>query len=173
MSRNWKHSEEAKRRIGKASMGNKYRLGTKQSKETRKKISDGNKGKIIPPWHRLKISEAHLGKVMVSGGRCWNWKGGVSKIDKMCRGIREYMQWRSDVFSRDKWICRTCGITGVYVTAHHIKSFGKIIRENNIKTLADARKCRELWDINNGITLCEDCHKLTDNYKGRGRIKSE
>jgi hypothetical protein len=25
--------------------------------------------------------------------------------------------------------------------------------------------------INNGITLCEDCHSKTDNYKGRNKNK--
>lgn len=39
-----------------------------------------------------------------------------------------------------------------------------IIRENNIMTLTDAVKCEELWNINNGITLCKECHKKTDSY---------
>ena len=55
----------------------------------------------------------------------------------------------------------------MYVTVHHIKSFAKIISENNIKNSEDALKCEEMWDIINGVTLCEECHKLTDNYKGR------
>lgn len=29
----------------------------------------------------------------------------------------------------------------------------------NLKTIYDAFKCKELWDTNNGITLCETCHK--------------
>lgn len=56
-----------------------------------------------------------------------------------------------------------------YVTAHHIKSFSKIIKENNIKNILEARKCEELWAVNNGVTLCEECHSLTDNYKGRAK----
>ena len=27
-----------------------------------------------------------------------------------------------------------------------------------------AKKCKELWDINNGETLCIACHKKTDSY---------
>lgn len=106
-----------------------------------------------------------------SGELSWFWKGGISKIDKLCRRMKEYFQWRSDVFTRDKWTCMTCGINGVYLTVHHIVGFSKIIKEENIKNISDAQKCSRLWDITNGITLCEDCHKLTDNYKGRAKSK--
>lgn len=48
-----------------------------------------------------------------------------------------------------------------------IKSLKEIIKNNKLKNSADAIKCKELWDINNGITLCKECHKLTDNYAGK------
>ena len=85
--------------------------------------------------------------------------------------MKEYLQWRSDVFQRDNWTCQTCWVSGVYVTAHHKVSFASIIKDNNVTSQELARKCEALWDRNNGVTLCEDCHKLTDNYKGRGIIK--
>ena len=34
----------------------------------------------------------------------------------------------------------------------------------HIKSVDDARKCDELWDTNNGRTLCRDCHRKTDTY---------
>ena len=101
------------------------------------------------------------------GEKSGKWKGGISKIDKSCRCLQEYKKWRSYCFERDKWTCQTCGVRGSYITVHHINGFSKIIRENNIKNIIEARECEELWDTNNGVTLCEDCHKLTDNYKGR------
>lgn len=89
--------------------------------------------------------------------------------------MMEYKQWRSDVFTRDNWTCQTCGFRGNqgYITAHHIKGFVKILRENNIKNILEARQCQELWAVNNGVTLCEECHSLTDNYKGRANKKCE
>ena len=83
----------------------------------------------------------------------------------------EYKLWRSNIFLRDKWTCRTCNINCCYVTVHHIKSLKNIIKDNNIINIKQARLCDELWDESNGITLCEDCHSLTDNYKGRANKK--
>ena len=117
------------------------------------------------------MSLSKLGKN--TGAKNGNWKGGISNIDKRCRGIAEYKHWRSDVFERDDWTCQTCRARGVYITAHHIVSFSLMIHENNIKNITMARECNELWALDNGVTLCEDCHRLTDNYKGRvkGRKK--
>jgi len=153
-------SEETKNRL------RNLRVGIKHTEETRRKMSLASLGKKKSLQHRLNISKGKIGKAMVRGEKCWNWKGGISKIDKLCRGMREYFEWRSDIFTRDNWTCRTCNKGSCYVTAHHIKGFSKILKENNIKSVEDARKCKELWDRDNGVTLCEECHRLTDNYGG-------
>lgn len=116
---------------------------------------------------RNKISKTNI-QNNNSGVKSWNWKGGISKVDKLCRRMPEYLIWRSNCFERDNWTCQNCNISGVYLTVHHKKSFSKILKENNINNIIDARNCYEIWDTNNGITLCENCHSLTDNYKGRG-----
>lgn len=83
----------------------------------------------------------------------------------------EYIRWRSDVFERDEWTCKTCRKNECYITAHHKKSLHDMIINNEIKTVEQARRCVELWDINNGVTLCEECHSFTDNYKGKNKRK--
>lgn len=158
--------------------------GKKFSDDHKHKLSLAKKGKPWPgthfTWKGQCLSEEHKAhlrgrkisektRAKLSGANKPNWKGGISKIDKRCRIIKEYIQWRSDIFKRDNWTCKICNTNKCYVTAHHIKSFTKIIKEYNIKTLDEARNCGELWDINNGITLCEKCHSLTDNYKGRAK----
>lgn len=88
-----------------------------------------------------------------------NWKGGIHPIYQKIRNSPQYSEWRSMVFGRDLYTCRECGIRGTYFEAHHIKRFNDIIKQYNIITLEEALLCEELWDLDNGITLCKKCHK--------------
>jgi len=127
-----------------------------------------NKGKIIGPMPisvRKKIGVSNIGKH--SGEKCHFWKGGKSKLSDLIRMSYKYRQWRSDIFTRDDFTCQQCNQRGFEIHPHHIKTFSAILIENNIQTLDEAIKCEELWNINNGITLCLDCHKKTNSY-GRG-----
>jgi len=87
------------------------------------------------------------------------WQGGITLLGFQIRNSVRYSKWRSDIFSRDNYICQKCGATRCKIEAHHIKMFSLIIRENAIKSLEGAELCEELWNINNGITLCKKCHK--------------
>ena len=80
------------------------------------------------------------------------WKGGISSENSKIRSSKEYKKWRLSVFARDAYTCVLCGVSGSerYLNADHIKSF------------ADFPELR--FDVNNGRTLCEDCHKETENY---------
>ena len=96
-----------------------------------------------------------------TGVEHYNYKGTTS----LCKQIRQnfkYRQWRSDIFQRDNYTCQLCGTSGGRknpLNAHHIVEFADIIEKNEIITLEEAMVCEELWNINNGITYCEDCHK--------------
>jgi hypothetical protein len=89
----------------------------------------------------------------------YNWKGGITPLKQLIRHSFKYRLWRSDIFTRDNYICQNCGKRGGNVNTHHIKPFVLIMDENKIKTFEQAMNCEELWNINNGITLCEKCHK--------------
>lgn len=70
----------------------------------------------------------------------------VNKItSKRNRSASKYRRWRTAVFERDHYTCCSCGIKGTKLNAHHVKCW------------AYFPKLR--FSINNGITLCEQCHK--------------
>ena len=76
-------------------------------------------------------------------------------FQKQIRSLFKYRQWRSDVFTRDEFICVLCGVSGGNLQAdHYPKRFIDILNEYKIQTLENALFCEELWNINNGRTLC-------------------
>lgn len=134
----------------------KYRTGKKFTEEQKQHLSQYNKsiGRKPP---------------IKKGANNHNWKGGVTKLQEKIRKSLKYRQWRSDVFERDNYTCqfcedRNCKDKKLIINADHIKPFALILKENNIKTLEEADICEELWNINNGRTLCLQCHKTTPSY---------
>jgi len=147
-----------------------FKKGHKHSEKIKMKLREANKGKIISDLTRQKISERLKGKMPKNipkpryGADSNLWKGGITPLLLFLRTCFEYRQWRSDVFTRDNFICQECGVKGGKLNADHIKPFSIIIHENKIKTYEEAKNCEELWNINNGRTFCEDCHKKTPTY---------
>jgi 5-methylcytosine-specific restriction endonuclease McrA len=92
----------------------------------------------------------------VRGKKASNWRGGVSNKNDLIRHSAKYKSWRTKVFKRDRYTCVQCKKGGKYIQADHIKPF------------AYFPKLR--FNIDNGRTLCMDCHSKTDTYKGRARI---
>jgi hypothetical protein len=134
------------------------------SDESRKKMGAHDKGfkKGYTPWNKGVETPLEIKKILseaLRGEKSHLWKGGVDPLNHAIRSGFNYRQWRSDIFFRDNFTCKHCGVRGGQLHAHHIKEFYKIREENNIKTLEDAFACEELWNINNGITLCIPCHK--------------
>jgi len=133
-------SLETRKKLSKAIKGKKC------SEETKKKISQTKKGRKQSLEHRRKISEA------MRREKNPNWRGGIRFV-KHPRDSFEIRKWRIEVFTRDNWTCQVCSQVGGRLNAHHIKSW---------KNYPKLR-----FEINNGITLCEECHKLTDGYANR------
>lgn len=75
----------------------------------------------------------------------WNWKGGITKENRALRNCARYKEWRKQVFERDNYTCQICKQKRKKLNAHHIEKFSI----NKLKR----------FDVNNGITLCEECHR--------------
>lgn len=158
-----KMSPEVRRKIS------KKLTGRKKSKATLVKMSLAQKGRVVTENHKRKIGLANLGKKRTremkermsraqSGSKSNTWKGGITPLYLQIRHNIKTRQWSSDCFHRDDFICQECGNRGGKLHCHHIKHFAWIIDEYKIKTLEQAIDCEELWDLNNGITLCQKCH---------------
>ncbi len=138
------------------------------NKDTSKKVllnceQCGKKFKIIFKNRSQKFCSQKCFHKARCGEKNHFWKGDKMKNYPLRVQIREcwkYKEWRSSVYERDNYTCQFCGSrkSGT-LNAHHWKEFVKIIEENNITTIEQALACEELWNINNGITLCEECHK--------------
>ena len=113
----------------------------------------------------LKGNVRTLGKNL--GETNGSWKGGIADVNISIRMSYPYTQWRKAVFERDKWTCQMCGVSGVKIHADHIEAFAVLMRKHGIDSVQSALICAELWDTNNGRTLCVPCHKTTDTYAGK------
>lgn len=136
-----------------------HRFGKTHSEKSKKKIGLGNKGKIVSKLSRIRMSKSakYKPKFDRRGKNHWNWKGGIKPINEIIRHSIEYRLWRESVFIRDNYTCIWCSERGGKLNADHIKSFS---------LYPELR-----FSIDNGRTLCIDCHKTTENYAGKSNRK--
>ncbi len=132
----------------------KSSLGRKNSEKSKDKMSIAKKGLHLSPETEFK-----------KGNHPWNWRGNITPLIKEIRECFKSNYWKKSVFKRDYYICQICKIHKRNMIVHHKKEFNIIFKENNITSLEQALLCEELWDINNGITLCKECHKKIPKSK--------
>ena len=129
-------SDELKQKLSNAKKGKPIKHFIENSEEIRNKISKALTGKP-QPWNR--------------GENHFNYNpNSQHKERNVAYGRVEYKNWRKKVFERDNYTCQRCGKRGVELNAHH--------------TIPWAINEKERYNIENGITLCIECHKLTDSY---------
>ena len=160
MAKGWKHTPENRKYLGELltktgektrfkkgehrnpktefKKGHNRRLGLKHSEESKKKMSLSHTGHLPP--------KTAFTSDRVKGEKNVNWKGGVTPENHKIRKSKAYKEWRFNVMKRDNFTCMVCKFQG-YINAHHIKRF------------EDFKELR--FDVNNGITLCPQCHRIT------------
>ncbi len=174
--RGQKRTEETKRKISEAlkkiGMG-QWLKGKKLSEEHKNKIRKGVR-EVAKKWiKRVSVKcgqckkeifklPSHIKKVRFTfcskeclkkwvsenrtGKNAPNWNRGITPENFKVRNSQEFALWRDSIFKRDKFQCQECGdSSGGNLEAHHIYNF------------SDSSKLR--FDIDNGITFCEECHR--------------
>ena len=189
-------SEEHKRKLSESQLGNKHwhfgkhlpqevkdkirksNTGLTRTKETKQRISLASKGRTA--WNKglhmskqtkAKLRQIHLGKKVSiqtrqkmrlsarKGEKNHSWKGGITPQHLAIRHSFEIRLWREKVFTRDDWTCQVCkDNNGGNLNAHHIKSFSKYPELRFI--------------VDNGITLCKDCHKKIHTFFSNKYIRT-
>lgn len=84
------------------------------------------------------------------------------------RADPKYVTWRRSVFIRDNFQCQKCFKIKCYLQAHHIRPWAMFPADR--------------YDIDNGVTLCDKCHRRVHRSKrskfldlgyGRGKAISD
>jgi len=133
--------------------------GSHVKTEFKKDMIPWNKGIPYSEEVKLKISKKNKGRICPRGVNSHTWRGGISPLYERIRKHPLYKEWRLMIFGRDNFTCQYCGKRGTYLHCHHKKSFSSILQYYEIITLEEVLECEELWNINNGVTLCKKCHK--------------
>jgi len=137
------------------------RRGRKISEETKKKMSLARKGiKQNKTWIKRRFKSFKKNMLLR-----------VKKTPEILnlKTSKKYKETRKKVLERDNYTCQECGDkSGGNLQVHHIIPLSfifdeyKIIKNDNL-----------LFNIDNQITLCKNCHKKTPSYGSKLSIEAK
>lgn len=136
--------------------------------------NSGEKNPMYGKSHKIesikKMSISRTGKI---GENATAWKGGKLTITRMVKGYQNRNDWYKNIYKRDSFRCVKCN-SNKKIEAHHILPVKNIV--DSYKDLFTDKY--ELYNflikldiindvnLNNGITLCRECHKLEHSNFG-------
>lgn len=97
----------------------------------------------------------------IPNGDYWRNK---QRLIHLIRKSPQCREWSRAVKRRDNRTCQECGCKEKLEAHHERETISQILARKNIMLYEDAMNCKDLWDLNNGKTLCLYCHQKTDNY---------
>ena len=124
-----------------------------------KKIFEGKNNPFYGIKHnestKNKISQANQVKEAWNKGYKVPWKTDEEREKDRSLYGDKYNEWRNEVFARDNYTCQCCGNNkGGNLNAHHLNGYAW---------------CKdERLNVDNGITLCKECHRLFHSIYGKG-----
>lgn len=146
------------------------RIGIPPSEETKQKIREANSGNKSSSWkggkvvlsclicgEEFRVKSCIKNKAKFCSKKChgkWysanrigeksiNWKGGITPINRLIRGLEKSRKWAREVKERDSYTCQICNVRGGNLRSNHIKKFSDYPTLRTILT--------------NGVTICKDC----------------
>lgn len=96
-------------------------------------------------------------KQFFSGDKNHNWNPNRTRYERIeARASQEYRDFVKKVLKRDNYMCRCCNSkgTGRNLNVHHMNAWATFIDER--------------YDVENGITLCDNCHNAFHSIYGKG-----
>lgn len=129
------------------------------TKEECPKLSNAGTKKGNPAWNKGK---EHL---QISKEKHWNWQGGITNKRDWLRFTKDWKEWRKVVFERDNYTCQNINChfcdnkKGIKLHPHHI-----IPKEECL----DLDFEEMIFNVDNGITYCEDYHLKSNLHKDMG-----
>ena len=127
------------------------------------KLSNEKRSKSHKDWCSRNLDKVAQRGLKTRRDKHYKWLGGISKLNIAIRLLTEYRKWQRSIKKRDK-ACIYCNSV-LSLESHHLIELRIIIENNQLNNVDDARNCQDLWDINNGITLCKKCHYLIHDRK--------
>jgi hypothetical protein len=117
-------SDDWKNKIAQANMGNNYGKalkGIKRSEETKKKMSLARVGNKIWLGKNHSLESRKKCSITKMGNKNPNWRGGRKQKRKVNSFI--YREWRKKILVRDGFVCQICQVVGGKLNVHHIKDW--------------------------------------------------
>lgn len=118
--------------------------GRKHTAAAKRKQSAAKKGKPQSLARRIRQSARMQGIAVAA------WRGFASSKAEGLKRSLAWRKWRETVFERDNWTCQHCRARGRELHPHHIHP--------------KSTHPEEMFDPDNGITLCVPCHRATSSY---------
>ena len=87
------------------------------------------------------------------------WQGGLTAKNAAIRNGIDFKLWREAVYKKDNWTCQACGATKGTISPHHILNFADYPDERFV--------------VDNGITLCINCHTAFHARYGRRKTNRQ
>lgn len=92
-----------------------------------------------------------------------------TEIAHYLRRTAAYKKWKNSCLERDDYTCQKCGSRS-NIIIHHIEQLYSIVQKYN-NNLDDIIKSAEFNDLENGLSLCTECHQKEHpwmkNQKGK------